>query len=521
MLFQSPQFLFIFLPATLFAYFLAGKFIGKTAAHFVLAAASILFYASWRLPDTGLLLALVIFNYSVYRFFLRKSADRPETMRFRAVATGVAVNVATLVYFKYTGFMVANIEALTGVSLGIVEPLMPLAISFFIFQKIAYLVDAYRNQLQDHSAGRFTLFVFFFPQLIAGPIVHFREVNPSFSDERTISPIESNILAGLIMFGLGLFKKVILADSFATYASPIFDFADKAAAVDAYAAWLGALSYTFQIYFDFSGYSDMAIGLALLFNVRLPVNFDSPYRSTSIIGFWKAWHITLSRFLLEYLYIPLGGNRRGALRRHVNLLATMLIGGIWHGAGWTFLIWGGLHGIFLIVNHMWRTYAEGAPAALIWLFSSWRAGLLTLVAVVIAWVPFRANTLQGSVTMLKGMAGLSGATPPFFDPWPMPAAFLVDGRILASWSGLLFGGAWIILGAAIVLVLPNVWRSLDYQPMHSPLPTAATPTALDRAILDFYRRRPLLFAAGAGFLFALGIGQVLSGSASPFLYFQF
>ncbi len=249
-----------------------------------------------------------------------------------------------------------NLNAAAGLDLALGTVVLPIGISFFTFQKIAFLVDAYRGRVDRLNFIDFVLFVTFFPQLIAGPIVHHSEVMRQFRDQTPLST--QTVALGVTIFTIGLAKKVLLADTAALFASPLFDAVAAGARPDMLAAWGSALAYTAQLYFDFSGYSDMAIGGGLLFGIRLPVNFASPYKAESIIEFWHRWHITLSRFLREYLYIPLGGNLKGPSRRFVNLLITMLLGGLWHGAGWTFVVWGALHGFYLVVNHLWRALRQ-------------------------------------------------------------------------------------------------------------------------------------------------------------------
>ena len=281
--------------------------------------------------------------------------------------------------------------------------MLPLGISFFTFTQIAYLVDIYRAEPAGASYPKYLLFVTFFPHLIAGPILHHRETMSQFG--RRLTPTAENFAVGLTIFAIGLFKKVILADGIAPYVAPVFDAAAQGKSLTLLEAWSGALAYTLQLYFDFSGYSDMAIGLARLFGVTFPLNFASPYKATSIIDFWRRWHMTLSRFLRDYLYIPLGGNRRGPARRYANLMITMLLGGLWHGAGWTFVIWGGLHGLYLVINHLWR-------AAGLRIGSRALAGAVTFIAVVIAWVFFRASSVEAASHILAGMAGLNGVVLP-------------------------------------------------------------------------------------------------------------
>lgn len=326
---------------------------------------------------------------------------------------GVVSNLALLCYYKYANFFVDNLNILAGTSVQLETIVLPLAISFFTFQQIAYLVDTWRGYTREYGFLHYALFVTFFPQLVAGPIVHHKEMLPQFLRDTLYRLRSINLAVGITIFTIGLFKKAVIADGIALYANPVFDASAAGAPLTLFEAWGGALSYTFQIYFDFSGYSDMAIGVARMFGVRLPLNFNSPYKATSIVHFWRRWHITLSRFLRDYVYISLGGNRKGELRRLVNLFITMLLGGIWHGAGWTFVLWGGLHGIYLIINHGWYRLMR-----ILWphhhrhLFIRLVAWLVTFIAVVFAWVPFRSTSLQATWEMWQGMVGINGVALP-------------------------------------------------------------------------------------------------------------
>src|SRR5579863_3879227 len=393
MLFSSYTFLFQFLPATALA-FTAARRHSPRAGILVLAGASLFFYGAWKPIYLLLLIASIGANFLLGLLM-------EDGSRRRAVGMlGVALNLALLCYFKYTNFIFDSVTALTGAPLPFVNVVLPLGISFFTFQQIAYLVDVMRGAKVERDIVSYTLFVSFFPHLIAGPLVHHAEMIPQFKRGRTG---RSAVLAarGLAIFASGLFKKVVIADNLAQFVSPVFAHLDAGGGVTAPWAWLATSAYTFQIYFDFSGYSDMAIGLALLFGIRLPVNFRSPYKATSIVEFWRRWHITLSRFLRDYLYIPLGGNRLGEQRRYLNLRVTMLLGGLWHGAGWNFMIWGGLHGMLLSVNHLWQKWrgvaVKAAPSNHLAGVASWA---VTFGVVVIAWVFFRAKTLAGAWAML-------------------------------------------------------------------------------------------------------------------------
>src|SRR3954447_7675824 len=403
MLFSSYAFLFQFLPAVALAFAVARRWSPRYGI-WALAFASLIFYGAWK----PVYLVLLLLSIGVNFWLGLKMEDLVRRRRIGAL--GVTLNLALLCYFKYTNFLFDSFTTLTGAPLPFVNLILPLGISFFTFQQIAYLVDVMRGAKVERDLVSYTLFVSFFPHLIAGPLVHHAEMIPQFKRGRTG---RSAVLAarGLAIFAAGLFKKVVIADNLAQFVSPVFAHLDAGGGVTTTWAWLATLSYTLQIYFDFSGYSDMAIGLALLFGIRLPVNFRSPYKASSIIEFWRRWHITLSRFLRDYLYVPLGGNRLGNARRYLNLLVTMLLGGLWHGAGWNFLVWGGLHGIYLGINHLWRRRSGSKPdaAASGWIATGagWAA---TFFAVVVAWVFFRARTTAGAWQMLEGLFGAAGGS---------------------------------------------------------------------------------------------------------------
>jgi D-alanyl-lipoteichoic acid acyltransferase DltB (MBOAT superfamily) len=333
------------------------------------------------------------------------------------LAFGVFVNMAVLAYFKYFNFFVDNLLGGSELGYNDVNIILPLAISFFTFQQITFLVGVYRGEFEESNILRYALFVSFFPQLIAGPIVHYREMLPQYLKRSCFDIRAKHIAVGSTIFIVGLFKKVVVADGVALYANPVFEAANIGTPITFFEAWGGALAYTLQLYFDFSGYSDMAVGLAYSFGLRLALNFYSPYRSSSIIEFWRRWHITLSRFLRDYLYIPLGGNRKGSFNRYRNLLITMFLGGLWHGAGWTFVAWGLLHGFYLIVNYSWRyvrkSFAPG-PGNSSTRLAAWA---LTFLAVVTSWVLFRSDSFDAALTIYRGMLGENGILlpPPYLE----------------------------------------------------------------------------------------------------------
>ncbi len=406
MLFSSVEFLFFFLPLVLLTYLGIARLGSRRMVVGWLVLASLFFYGWWNPPYLLLIIGSMVFNFGIGRFLQRESPSLP------ILTAGVAANLGMLVYFKYAEFFFGTVGALASELYGFEQIALPLGISFFTFQQIAFLVDTYRGESRESDPLHYALFVSFFPQLVAGPIVHHKEILPQFARRDVMAPRWENFAVGSSMLILGLFKKVVIADGLAEYANPVFSLAETGASISFVDAWGAALAYSLQIYFDFSAYSEMAMGLARFFGVRLPVNFDAPYRSSSIIDFWRRWHRTLSRFLRDYVYISLGGNRLGPARRYVNLMATMLLGGLWHGAGWTFVAWGGIHGFYLLINHAWRSWAprtHGEESGVI-ATAGYRA--LTFISVVLAWVLFRAESMPGALGIYTGIAGFNGLFSP-------------------------------------------------------------------------------------------------------------
>ncbi len=453
------------------------------------------------------------------------------------LVSAIAVNLIFLIYFKYANFFVDNLNQLTGSAWTFAQVVLPLGISFFTFTQIAFLVDTYQGKVKEFNFVHYALFVTYFPHLIAGPVLHHAEMMPQFARRAVCRINWDNVAVGLSIFVLGLAKKVLLADSVADFSTPVFEAVKAGGEPMLIEAWVGALAYTLQLYFDFSAYSDMAIGLSLMFNVRLPLNFNSPYKATSIIEFWRCWHMTLSRFLRDYLYIPLGGSRLGAPRRYANLVITMLLGGLWHGAGWTFVIWGALHGFYLLVNHAWR----GLKARMGWSdggrLAALGAGALTFLAVVAGWVFFRADSFSTAVTMLQGMAGMNGVSLP-------PSLEGRLGQVLLNAGWLKFHGGYpltsissinatasIALGLMIVWFMPNLWQIFQsYQPTCEDIQQTVPQATHNDAIapprspsIHLIRWRLTKFNAGIiGFLFLISISiSSMMASVSEFLYFQF
>ena len=456
MLFNSLEFIFLFLPLVLAGYAAVGRLFQGLAGAAWLTAASFAFYACWQIKFLPLMALLIIFNYCIGNTLARRAPGRARTMM---LATGVIVDLAALGYFKYVNFFIANANVLLGGAWPALDVVLPLGISFFTFTQIAYLVDTHRGTAHGYNPIHYCLFVTYFPHLAAGPILHHAEIMPQFQDRAIYSLKFENAAPGLTIFAIGLFKKVVLADSIAPYASLAFSAAAAGQPLGLVDAWCGALAYTLQLYFDFSGYSDMAIGLSRLFGIHLPINFDSPYKAASIIEFWRRWHMSLSRFLRDYLYISLGGSRQGPVRRHFNLFVTMLLGGLWHGAAWTFVVWGAFHGALLIVNHWWRTRSGTSPPTGRGMrLAAW---LLTFVMVVIGWVFFRSANLEAALVMLRGMSGWHGMSLPgyWLDALGQAGQFLQSLGVRGADLSQSFGGRnqimWIVCLMAIAFIAPN------------------------------------------------------------------
>nr|WP_320145978.1 MBOAT family O-acyltransferase [uncultured Anaeromusa sp.] len=394
MLFNSYEFILIFLPITLLGYFFLHEFKAAKSAVGFLVVSSLAFYSYWDIKMLPLLLSSIIFNYSMGRVIEKKACKK-------YLVIGISVNLLLLILFKYLAFIANTVNAFAGTTLPVPEITLPLGISFYTFTQTAYLIDVYRRETTHYSLMKYSLFVTIFPHLIAGPILYHKKMLPQFSDVSKYLFSSKNFALGVSIFSIGLFKKVIIADTLAPWVKVIFDNADKVTFIE---AWMGALGYTLQLYFDFSGYSEMAVGLGWMLNFSLPINFRSPYKATSIVDFWRRWHITLSEFLKNYLYISLGGNRKGESRRIINLLITMLLGGLWHGAGWTFVIWGGLHGIYLTINHLWRKTNLAIYPVISW--------GITFLSVVFAWTFFRANSVGDAFQMIFAMSGMKGVVLP-------------------------------------------------------------------------------------------------------------
>jgi D-alanyl-lipoteichoic acid acyltransferase DltB (MBOAT superfamily) len=503
MLFSSWQFILVFLPISFFGYFWLNRLRLVTAGKAWLVAASLFFYAYWDVAYLPLILGSILFNYAVGTGLAQghrprdaagdddHRSGRHQLNRKVVLATGIAANLVLLGYYKYTDFLIGNVNAVLDTAYPLPHIVLPLAISFFTFTQIVYLVDSYRGETAEYDLLNYTLFVTFFPHLIAGPIVQHSQIMPQFASRWTLSARRTNIAKGLFIFSLGLFKKLVIADNFAAWADAGFDGGRE---LDFFEAWGATLSYTFQLYFDFSGYCDMAIGASLLFNIWLPINFNSPYKALDIQDFWRRWHITLSSFLRDYLYIPLGGNRKGEMRTYLNVFITFVLGGLWHGATWMFVIWGALHGIALAIHRLWKRFGRPLPTAVAW--------LLTFCFICVTWVFFRAKTMDDALRVLRGMFAPRSAFGG--DVASLPTADL-------AWGGTLTDLLLKILPASLVGQAPVYLAIL-----------IAFVIVSRRNVLELAQGR---IGAGrmaiAAVLFAIAMYFALAATSTVFLYFNF
>lgn len=516
MLFNSLEYLLFFLPLV-WIVFRGLVALGLSQPQLLwLVACSLFFYASWNPAFILLMVLSVVVNYGFGRAL---GGDNSPVAGKTILTGGVIFNLGLLAYFKYTGFFLENLNALAGSLIPIPDITLPLAISFFTFQQIAYLVDVHRNEAKEYSFIHYCLFVTFFPQLVAGPIVHHKEMMPQFEPDKVRDQnVIQNLQVGTTIIFIGLFKKVILADNLALISDPLFARAEQGIPLSFSEAWIAVTAFTGQIYFDFSGYTDIAIGSARLFGIKLPENFFSPYKARNIIEFWRRWHITLSRFLRDYLYISLGGNRSGKAKRYRNLLLTMLLGGLWHGAHWNFVIWGALHGLYLVINHFWHFLFPSTKNR----SPSWSVAVAvmshttTLLAVMVAWVFFRAETTGGAMNVLSAMTHVSHtaidsaylqgvyALQPGFDLLARAVPFENSAVILLT---------FLCTALAICVVAPNTQQFMaNYEP-------ALVITRWEKPRSRFLWKPSVGFSiaiAAMAFLAVLGIG-----STSEFIYFQF
>jgi alginate O-acetyltransferase complex protein AlgI len=517
MIFSSWQFITVFLPAVLLVFLSIPSRFGFFRKLW-LSLASFIFYGYWRLEYVPLLALSILFNYGMAEWMFRNHGTRRAKW---LLSLSIAANLGLLAYYKYADFLIQSLNAATGSRIGLLELILPLAISFFTFTQIAYLVDVYRDTAKHYDFLDYALFVVFFPHLIAGPIVRHWEIIPQYSP--TMPRISrANLSLGLAIFLIGLYKKLLLADSISGTADLTFAAARSDVPLTWFDAWIGTLAYTLQIYFDFSGYSDMAIGLARMFSIKFPVNFDSPYKAGSISDFWRRWHISLMRFFREYLYIPLGGSRVGIPRHYANVMIVFLVSGLWHGAGWTFVAWGAAHGIYSSIHLAWSSFVSRlSPALRTNGFYRFSAITLTFLAVANSWVLFRAGSLEDARSILSSMWGLNGFTIPANigeAQLGLGRLFLTLGASIVPADGCIPGlsHVWsvhcILVLLFIVWVLPNTQQLLAaLDPICETVPNPA--------------RFQLCLSFSSGLLLALPFVFVLrsfiANQTSPFLYFNF
>jgi len=518
MLFNSIVFIFAYLPAVLISYYLIAASPLRPLRMWYLGAASLFFYGYWAPKYVLLLLFSMAVNYLV-AILIRRWSGR-EGLARASVLFGLVFNLGLLFYFKYFNFFIDNVNAVAGLDIQIARIVLPLAISFFTFQKIAFLFDLYRGRIKLGSVGDYVAFVLFFPQLIAGPIVHYSELEPQLKADPKLSAATRNVLIGLTIFGIGLFKKTVLADTFALYSSPVFNASADGVSPTFTGGWMAALTYTLQIYFDFSGYSDMAIGLARMFGVLLPLNFHSPLRATNIADLWRRWHMTLSRFVQTYIFQPIQvpmarfaaektSSRLGmfAVSVAVPTFLSMVIIGVWHGAGWNFLIFGALHGAYMCLNELWtflrrKKRKKGAVRPL---YQTAFAHVLTVLSFVVASVPFRAKDVGVTLDFYTAMFPVTGLRLEGFD-WAAAVPFGVGGVLAA-----------LVVGYGIVAVLPNTQQFMS---RITPALEWDKWSKVDSPLIKATWRPTLGFVALAGVFLFFGVAFIMRGT-TEFIYFNF
>ena len=447
MLFNSYVFMLAFLPLTLLVYFLLGRLPERIPLNkLFLVLASFVFYGYNNPSYVPIIVASILVNYALSQMML---TSEKKMIRLPLMLLGLALNLGVLFYFKYHDFFAENVNRFFGTGFALHRLALPLGISFFTFQQLSYVIDSYRRTVPRYNILDYALFVTFFPQLVAGPIVLHSEIVPQFADGKNRHFNFDNFAPGLYAFALGLFKKVIVADTFgiaveAGYAA--------AGGLNTIEAWLVAVGYTLQLYFDFSGYCDVATGVGLMFNIKIPLNFNSPYKSMNIREFWQRWHITLSRFLTSYIYFPLGGSRRGMARTCINLMIVFLASGLWHGAGWLFLLWGLMHGAASVLYRLFKKQYDALHPALQW--------IMTFLFVVIAWVFFRATSMADALAILRSMFSMD------FGPIrsAITSAFELPGGIRSGYNAI-FTMIWYVLSLFACLGAKNVYeKTMAFKP---------------------------------------------------------
>ena len=489
MLFNSPEFIFVFIPVVLIFASFTQRYISKETNIYLIILSSIFFYGFWNISFVPLLIGSVLFNFLIHK----KIKNR------RFLITGLIINISLLLFFKYTNFFIDNISLILDKQFTHYNIALPLAISFFTFQQIAFIVDSYKNKTTKFSIYEYMLFITFFPQLIAGPIVRFHQFIPQLKSNKLNISLD-NISIGIVIFSIGLFKKVVLADQLGLVTDNVF-FHSSQHTLSFFESWGGVLAFTFQIYFDFSGYSDMAIGLGQIFGIKLPLNFNSPYKSKSIIDFWRRWHISLSSFLKEYIYIPLGGNKKGTFIKYLNILIVMLVGGVWHGAGWNFILWGLSHGILLIINH------EINRNNLKIYLPTFGKQIFTFLLVAINWVLFRSENLMSIKNIYLGMIGQNGF---YLDHrlekfLPFTSSLIVfEGQNIGSFD--LVGVFYIVISILIISLFSNTNEIINKKEK-----------SLINLKFDFNIRGSIYLAT----MLFLSILLMLNVPKTEFLYFDF
>lgn len=503
MLFNSFEFLLLFLPVALGGFHLTSRLGRPRLALIWLVTCSLVFHGYWKASYTWLFVVSIVANYAFAMACRPAGQAQDGRRRIWTLWAGLAFNLGLLMYFKYAGFLADLVVRSGGPFVDVGEIALPLAISFYTFQQVSFLTDTHAGRSPRYSFLQYASYLAFFPHLIAGPIVRHNDLIGQLSSRRLLQPSSANLISGTAIIMIGLFKKVVLADGTASFVNPVFFAASSGARIGWVEGWIAAVLFSFVIYFDFSGYSDIAIGLARLFNVRFPENFASPYKAKNIVDFWRRWHITLSAFLRDYLYIPLGGSRRGPARRFANLMVTMVLGGLWHGAALNFVLWGALHGLFLATAHVWRARSDGFGIRRRTRAASVVSRILTYLAVVFAWVFFRASTFDEAVAVLRGMIGLDG----WISGVELPHAYSSHPLIEASLLCLFL--------VAFVNLAPNTQQFMRlYRPVRR---------SHREPVSGFGRR--LVWQpgfVGAGFIALLGIASVLSMErVQAFMYFRF
>jgi D-alanyl-lipoteichoic acid acyltransferase DltB (MBOAT superfamily) len=542
MLFNSYEFIFVFLPVVLGVFFVLGTVSRPWALRWIIVA-SLFFYAWWRPLNVLIIAPSIVVNFVLARSLQRLSSNEKRGLAKTVLLSGIVFNVAFLGYFKYANFAVHSVNDVFGTNMVLAEIILPLGISFITFQKIAFLIDVHAGRVESFTLQDYCLFVLFFPQLIAGPIVHYREMMPQF--HRTSCTFErDNVSVGLTLFMFGLSKKVFLADTLGRLVTPIYEQAAAGTDVSLLPAWMAATGFTLQIYFDFSGYTDMALGIARCVGVRLPVNFNSPLRASSIIDFWLRWHVTLTRFLTAYVYNPLAlaltrrrmakgrpglGGRQASVGAFLQLLMfptllTMFVSGVWHGAGYLFILWGVLHGVFLTVNHAWRLVGPKLWRDKV----SYRRFMkpvgfaLTFMSVAVSMVVFRSSTMEAVGSLFQGMVGLNGVALPeaIYDRlgplalWLRRAGIVEGLEANIAFSRTAF---WIVFLAMISFACPNTLQLLG---RHEPaLDWKADPGSRGAIGGTVEWKASLAWAMIVSVIAAIGMLHV--AGQSEFLYWQF